>query len=318
MNKLTNVDYLKNYLRSHNFKPRDYMGQNFLIDEEVLAKIISVSELKSSDVVLEVGPGLGVLTQELLPRVKQVIAVEKDQKLLEILKLQFFPSPLWGEVPYLTGRRGLIKGGGSQESPPPNLPHSGGGTTPRNNLILINQDILRFNLSEHIQEPYKVVANIPYYLTSKLFQYLLEQKNKPTLIVLMIQKEVGERVVASAGDLSVLGISVQIYADVEIAASVSKTSFWPVPKVDSVVLKITPKNKYPEIQDRKLFFRIIKMAFSGKRKQIQNSLSHGLQISKEVVGDLLVRSEIKPSDRPQDLSIKQWIRLYITIGLAKK
>jgi 16S rRNA (adenine1518-N6/adenine1519-N6)-dimethyltransferase len=276
--RITDPHQLKNYLRARNLRPKDYLGQNFLIDETVLSEIVKHADLKSSDTVLEVGPGLGVLTGELVSRVKEVWAIEKDPNLVAVLKKEFV-----GEK----------------------------------NLKIVNEDILRFHVARNILSNYKVVANIPYYLTSKLLQYFLEQDKPPTLMILMIQKEVGERVVATAGDLSILGISVQVYADVDIVASVSRNSFWPVPEVDSVVLKIEPKNKYPEIKDRKLFFRIIKIAFAGKRKQIQNSLAHGLKLSKEEISEFLAKSEIEPSARPQDLSINQWIKLYEAFGLAK-
>ncbi|MBX4187478.1 MAG: 16S rRNA (adenine(1518)-N(6)/adenine(1519)-N(6))-dimethyltransferase RsmA [Candidatus Doudnabacteria bacterium] len=277
--RITDPIQLKNYLRAKNLKPKDYMGQNFLVDEEVLSRIVKVADLKSTDVVLEVGPGLGVLTGELVDEAREIWAVEKDPKLFYHLKSEF------------AGEK---------------------------KIKLVNEDILRFHVSRNITSDYKVVANIPYYLTSKLMQFFLEQPNPPILMVLMVQKEVGERVTAQEGELSILGISVQIYADVEIATSVSKNSFWPVPEVDSVILKITPRNKFPEITDRKLFFRIIKIAFAGKRKQIQNSLSHGLQLPKQEIGELLHQSQIDPATRPQDISIKQWIDLYKVIGLAKK
>jgi 16S rRNA (adenine1518-N6/adenine1519-N6)-dimethyltransferase len=266
--KISNPDQIKNYLRSKNIKPKDYMGQNFLIDEDALAEIIKVAELKASDTILEVGPGLGFLTEELLPRVKEVVAVERDLRLFGLLRSQKLPK-----------------------------------------LKLVNQDILGFNLPEHIQGPYKVVANIPYYLTSKLLQLFLEQKNRPTMLVLMVQKEVGQRVTAEVGELSILGISVQIYSDAEIAVYVPKTSFWPEPEVDSVVIKITPKDKYPQIVDKKAFFRIVKMAFAGKRKQILNSLANGLHLSKAEVQQILDKSGIPATTRPQDISIDQWISL---------
>lgn len=276
MSKFTDANYIKNYLRARNIKPREYMGQNFLIDESVLETIVRVSELKPTDTVLEVGPGLGVLTSELVNKTKEVWAVEKDQKLASLLRTEF---------------AGVEK------------------------LKIVEEDILRFHISRNILSDYKVVANIPYYLTSKLMQLMLEQEHSPKLLVLMVQKEVGERVVASAGELSILGISVQIYADVEIAATVPKTCFWPVPKVDSVVLKITPRNKYPEIKDKKLFFRIIKVAFAGKRKQIQNTLAHGFDLDKQDVEKLLQKSGIDPATRPQDLEIAQWIKLYTQFDL---
>ncbi len=274
--KITDPIHLKNYLRARNLTPKDYMGQNFLIDEEALSKIVEAADLKSTDTVLEVGPGLGVLTGELVNKAKEVWAVEKDTKLFSMLKHEF----------------ALQK-----------------------NLKLVNEDILRFHLSRNILNEYKVVANIPYYLTSKLFQYLLESDHLPKLIILMVQKEVGERVVAKAGELSILGISVQVYSDAEIVTVVPKDSFWPKPEVDSVVLKITPKNKFPEIKDRKLFFRILKTAFSGKRKQIKNSLANGLDLSKEEVDKWLQKADIDAHSRPQDLEIAQWIRLYEQFGL---
>ena len=276
--KIIDPNQLKNYLRARNLKPKDYMGQNFLIDDTVLSEIINVADLKSSDTVLEVGPGLGILTGELVKRVGLVWAIEKDSKLVSILKNEF------------AGEK---------------------------KLKIVNEDILRFHVAREILGPYKVVANIPYYLTSKLLQFFLELQNPPKLMVLMIQKEVGERVVAKPGDLSILGISVQLYSDVEIATSVSRNSFWPVPEVDSVVLKITPKEKYPQIKDKKLFFRIVKTAFSGKRKMIQNTLAHGLDLSKERAGELLIKAGIKPTDRPQDLTIEQWIRLYQQLDLQR-
>ena len=270
MKNLIDVDELINFLRSSHLKPKDYLGQNFLVDEIVLDEIIRAAELQKTDTVLEVGPGLGVLTAELLPRAGVVWAIEKDEKLIPILNKRF-----------------------------PNL----------NNLKIINQDILRFHLEKNISSKYKVVANIPYYLTSKLFQYFLQQHNQPELLVLMVQQEVGERVVAGPGNLSVLGISIQVYADAEIILEVPKTSFWPEPKVDSVVLRITPRKKYPEIVDFESFFRLVKMGFAGKRKQIHNTLATGLQISKTESSQLLVRAGIDPMTRPQDISIAQWIEL---------
>ncbi len=273
--KTLNSGDLKNYFRARGLKPKDYLGQNFLIDEDVLGEIVKIAELKKDDVVLEVGPGLGVLTAQLAGSVKTVWAVEKDRNLIPLLKVE-------------------LKG--------------------QKNIEIVNDDILKFHVAGHITGDYKVVANIPYYLTSKLIQNFLELSNPPKLMVLMVQKEVGERVVAGAGELSLLGISVQIYSDPEIGLVVSKNSFWPVPEVDSVVLKITPNNKYPEIKDKKLFFRILKMAFAGKRKQIQNSLTNGLKWEKEKVLKLLTDVKIDPATRPQDMEIGDWIRLYQKIS----
>ncbi len=267
---LSDIEELKNVLGQLGLKPKDYLGQNFLVDEIALQKIIQSADLKKTDTVVEVGPGLGVLTEELCKSAGEVWAIEKDHKLIPVLKKR------------LSGY---------------------------SNLKLVEHDILTFHLEKNIQTDYKVIANIPYYLTSKLFQHFLNLENKPKLLVLMVQKEVGERVIAAPGDLSILGISVQVFSDAEIIAQVPKTSFWPIPKVDSVVLKITPRNKYPEIVSEQDFFRIIKIAFAGKRKQIHNTLSNGLKLPKEKIQEVLSQAKIEATARPQDLSIEDWIRL---------
>jgi 16S rRNA (adenine1518-N6/adenine1519-N6)-dimethyltransferase len=272
MNILTDREHLKNLLASLRLRPKDYMGQNFLVSEEVLDEILAVAEIKKGERVVEVGPGLGALTEKLADAGAIVFAIEKDKSLVEVLSR----------------------------------------SVKNKNVEIISQDILKFNFAQ-IKSPYKIVANIPYYLTSHLLQILLALENKPSHMVLMMQKEVAERLIAEPGELSILGISVQIFADVHIAAGVPKENFWPMPKVDSCVVVLKPKNKYPEITDQKLFFRILKIAFSGKRKQIHNTLSNGLKIDKEKTSNLLKRSGIDPQIRPQDLEIEQWIKLYRTI-----
>jgi 16S rRNA (adenine1518-N6/adenine1519-N6)-dimethyltransferase len=216
MNRLTDIEYIKNLFRQFGLKPRHYLGQNFLVDSDALAQIVAAADLSKEDSVIEVGPGIGVLTHELALNAGELYTIEKDRNLIPILKRQIKDFK---------------------------------------NVKVINDDILRVNLEEIVSKPYKVVANIPYYLTSHLIQHFLTQKIKPKLLVLMVQKEVGERIVAKAGELSILGISVQIFADPEIVASVSKNSFWPKPEVDSVILRIKPTDKFPEIEDHKLFFR---------------------------------------------------------------
>lgn len=285
MNNLTNINYLKNLFKQHGLRPKEYLGQNFLVDEEVLSELIAAAELKQSDTVLEVGSGIGTLTVELVKRAGKVIAVEKDIKLFNILKKLFY---------YGLTDSGLIIRNPQSANP---------------QLQLINQNILKFNINENIKDPYKVVANIPYYLTSHLIQYFLNQKNKPRLLVLMVQKEVAERITAGPGKLSILGISVQVFADAEIEALVPKASFWPTPEVDSAILKITPRNKYgSEITDYRLFFRIVKTAFAGKRKQIKNTIRNP---------EALKQAGIDPTSRPQDLSIEDWIRLYKLVNSSK-
>jgi 16S rRNA (adenine1518-N6/adenine1519-N6)-dimethyltransferase len=180
------------------------------------------------------------------------------------------------------------------------------------NFVLHNQDVLGFNVSKQVKGPYKVISNIPYYLTSHLFQYFLAQENKPEVMVFLIQKEVGERVTAKPGQMSVLAVSVQLHSDPELVAQVSKKSFWPSPKVDSVVIKLTPKNKFPEVKDEKAFFRIVKVAFAAKRKQIHNNLVNGLKLPTDTVKDWLTKNKIDPTTRAQDLSMQDWVKLYKT------
>lgn len=275
VNPLIDADYIKRQLGHRG--PKDFFGQNFLVDGEVLSSIVQAAAISKNDTILEVGPGLGVLTWELVQKAGKVIAVEKDKSLVPILKSNLKEFK---------------------------------------NLTILNEDILSFHLEKSISGPYKVVANIPYYLSSHLFRYLLDLKLKPELIVLMVQKEVGERIVATPGELSILGISVQMKADVKIARYVSKQSFWPIPKVDSAIIIIKPKNKYPQIKDEKLFFRIVKAAFSGKRKQIHNTLAAGFTLNKEETQKLLLKIGIDPKTRPQDLSIEEWIALYRKLKAA--
>lgn len=271
MNQLTNPQFIKDLFRHYHMKPKDYLGQNFLVDEIALDKIVEAGDVQISDFVVEIGPGLGVLSQQLASRAGKVLAIEKDRTLIDILKFN-------------------MEG------------HS--------NFDLRNEDVLGFNFPKHVDRAYKVIANIPYYLTSHLFKYFLEQERKPERMVFLIQKEVGERVCAKPGEMSVLAVSVQLYADPEIIHHVPHSSFWPAPKVDSVVIRIIPKNKYPEVTDVKKFFRIVKVAFAAKRKQMHNNLANGLKLDDVAVKDWLEKNNIDLKARAQDLSMDDWVNLY--------
>ncbi|MGE5297744.1 MAG: 16S rRNA (adenine(1518)-N(6)/adenine(1519)-N(6))-dimethyltransferase RsmA [Acidobacteriaceae bacterium] len=260
---------IKQILKASKFRPKDYMGQNFLVDQDVLDRIVSAADLKPSDEVLEVGPGLGVLTSELVKKCSKVVAVEKDRRFFGLIKRQF---------------------------------------KHQKNLDLVNADILRFNIGESFGKSFKVVANIPYYLTSKFISLLLTLRKKPESIVVLVQKEVAERAAAKPGDLSVLGLSVQFFADPEIIGLVKPGSFWPMPKVDSAILKIVPKPKFPSV-DEKMFFWVLKAAFAGKRKQLHNSLSNNLHVPEDEVLKKLSASGIDPVLRPQQLTLSDWVRL---------
>ncbi len=255
---------VKSLLKKYNIRPSKGMGQNFLVNKSILSKVIESSDLKPDDTVLEVGPGMGVLTTELAKKVKHVIAVEKDLKMLEILS----DTQLH-----------------------------------QKNIEIINADILKYQ-SEI--ENYKVVANIPYYLTSPLIRKFLEEKNPPSMMVLMIQKEVAQRICSKPPNMSLLAVSVQIYADPKIVSYVKKEYFWPKPKVDSAIIKITNINNKKIDVDFEKLFKIVKAGFSQPRKQLGNNLSKYLKIEREKINQWLLQSNIKPEQRAETLAIKDW------------
>jgi len=250
------------------------LGQNWLRDREALAHIADCADLNKEDVVLEIGPGLGTLTSELLRRVKEVIAVEFDHDLAQKLPGQF----------------------------------------PGKDLKVIEANILQFDLSI-LPKNYKVVANIPYYITSKIIQMLVSAKNRPSIAVLLVQKEVAERLAAEPGNLSVLGISAQIYAEVSLGDVVPAKLFTPAPKVDSqvVILKIRPESLLGEV-DKDAFFRVVKAGFSEKRKKLRSSLANGLRLPKAEVEKILSQIDINPDDRAENLSIDDWLNLTIVMN----
>lgn len=265
----------KNLLKKYQISPSKRLGQNFLIDKGVLRKIIKVANLSKDDVVLEVGPGIGNLTLELAKRAKKVVTIEKDQNLIKILNNEL--------------RINGIK-----------------------NVKIIRGDILKIPNSKFlIHNSYKVVANIPYYLTSPLIRKFLESKNRPKEMILVVQKEVAQRICAKVPKMNLLAISVQFYAQPEIISFISKKSFWPQPKVDSSIIKITPflKNYTPDELFRKKFFQIVRAGFSQPRKQLLNNLSKILKLNKEKVKFWLLKNSIQPSQRAETLKISDWLKL---------
>ena len=183
------------------------------------------------------------------------------------------------------------------------------GQFPGKKLTVVNQDILQFDLNQ-LPKNYKVVANVPYYITSKIVEKLMTAENKPSIAVLLVQKEVAERIAAEAGNMSVLSVSVQIFAEAELDIEVPRQFFTPPPKVDSqvVVLRIRD-NPLITSEDQRDFFRIVKAGFSAKRKKLRSSLSGGLGIDKSVAEELLKNAGISPDVRAEDLSIEDWKRL---------
>ncbi len=285
-----------NLFNPYQIRPIKKLGQNFLIDKKVLEKILNAANLSSKDTVLEIGPGLGVLTFALAKKVKKVIAVEKDKTLCDILKENI--------------KKQKIK-----------------------NIEIIQGDILKTAIYDFgNRKNYKMVANIPYYLTSPLIRKFLESDNPPQEMVLMLQKEVAQRICAKPPKMSLLAVSVQFYSQAEIIAYVSKKSFWPEPKVDSAIVKITPKTGNFPLSQRgikgdlekniqihtnppftkkevKSFFQIVRAGFSHPRKQLINNLSQGLKISREQAQNLLLKAGVNPQQRAETLTVDNWQKL---------
>ena len=183
------------------------------------------------------------------------------------------------------------------------------GQFPGKNLEVINEDILQFDLNQ-LPKGYKVVANVPYYITSKIVEKLMTAENKPILAVLLVQKEVAQRIVAESGEMSILAVSAQLFAQVELDIEVPRQFFTPPPKVDSqVVVLRTRTEPLVASEDQKDFFRVIKAGFSAKRKKLRSSLSGGLGVSKDVAEQLLKKADISPDVRAEDLTIEDWQRL---------
>lgn len=254
--------------------PKKSLGQHWLKDREILARIAEAASITTLDTVLEIGPGLGTLTSELLRRAEKVIAVELDGALAEKLPGQF----------------------------------------PGKTLEVINEDILEFDLNI-LPKQYIVVANVPYYITSKIIKKLLTSDNKPKTTVLLIQKEVAQRLAAKPGNMSILSISAQIYGEVELDQMVPAHYFTPPPKVDSQVVVIRTRSE-PLIapKDEKQFFKVVKAGFSSKRKKLRSSLSAGLNITKQETEDILKKVGINPDDRAEALAIQQWVDLMKIVG----
>lgn len=259
-------------LKDYQIRPDKRLGQNFLVADAYLEKIIAKASILPSDAVLEIGPGLGSLTVHLCARAARVTAVELDQR---------FISPLH-EV-----------------------------TKDYTNFELIHGDILSLAPNDlQLPEGYFVVANIPYYITSAVIRHLLTARKKPRSLVLTIQKEVARRISSSSGKLSLLALSVLVYGNPEYAFSIPAGAFYPQPKVDSAVIKVDILNEpriSPSNQDT--FFKLARAGFQQKRKNLRNSLSSGLHLEKSFIEELLVQANIDKNRRAETLSIDEWKKL---------
>ena len=276
-------DTVKNLLNKYGIKPQKRLGQNFLIDESVLEKIIAASELSKDDVILEIGPGLGILTIELAKRVKRVIAVEKDKTLYRALENILEEQKI-------------------------------------NNIEMLNEDVLQISNYSNLPNcsKYKIVANLPYYIVSPVIRMFLENPplgGKPEFMILMVQKEVAQRICARPGQMSILAVAVQFYAQPKIVSEVLKTSFYPQPKVDSAVIKITPRiNTNPITNNREFdtgkFFGLVRAGFAHKRKLLISNVSGKIKNQKSKIKIIFNDVGIAPTARAENLSIENWINLY--------
>jgi len=260
---------VRGLLRRYQLHPKKSLGQNFLVDESALAKVVAAADLMPTDTVLEIGPGVGSLTRHLAAATGRVVAVELDQALLPALQ----------EV-----------------------------LRPYSNIEIISGDILRLPpASFHLPPSYKVVANIPYNITSALLRQLLESQPRPTLVTLTVQLEVAQRLCAQPGDLSLLAVSVQFYGAPRLVARIPAGAFYPRPDVDSAIVRLEVfREPAVAVKDTGQFFQIVKAGFSQKRKQLRNALSAGLRLEAEQVDEWLAQAGVDPKRRAETLTLEEW------------
>lgn len=272
------MDLLKQTLdlcKMYDIKPERSKGQNFLIEEGIYDRILESAEINKNETVLEVGPGLGFLTFKLAKKAKKVLAVEIDEKIANFLQT-------------------LIIGNKSK------------------NIKVFNKNILKAKGDNFSKiGKYKIVSNLPYNITSIFLRKFLSLSNKPEMIVLMLQKEVVERIMAEPPKMSLLSISVQFYAEVEKIMDVKRDYFYPTPEVDSAIIKIIPNKKLLEnYEEEKRFFKILRVAFSSKRKMLKNNLANGLKVDIKKIEEILIKLNLNTKVRSEQLAINDWLKIF--------
>ncbi len=265
-------------LKEKGIRPRKSLGQHFMVSLRGLKAILEALDPQPNDVVIEVGAGTGFLTLPLASRVAKVIAVEIDRRLVKVLQ------ELCANLPNVVIVEGDIL-----------------ETTP---AVLLEQ-------GRCIGKPYKLVGNLPYYITSAVLRHFLENKPRPSLAVVTVQREVAQRIMALPGEMSLLSVSVRVYARPELVTYIPSGAFFPPPEVDSAVVKleILPEPLIPE-EEEEGFFALVKAGFSGKRKTLRNALRKGLSLPPEGVEKLLREANISPERRAETLSIEEWLKLW--------
>lgn len=282
MNTMKNViapSNTKELLKQFEFRMSKSLGQNFLIDKSILDKIIEGAGLTKEDYVLEIGPGMGSMTQKLCESAAKVVAVEIDKKLIPVLNVTL---------------------------------------SEYDNVTVVNQDVLKVDLKALLEEhfggtPVKVVANLPYYITTPIIMKLLEEKLNLSSITIMVQKEVGDRIKAAPGgkEYGALSVAVQYYAKPSQVLLVPPHSFIPQPEVDSIVLKLDIlEEPAVKVQDEKLFFRVVKASFGQRRKTLLNALSAGnLGLSKEQFKEVLAAVDVDENRRGETLCLQEFANI---------
>jgi 16S rRNA (adenine1518-N6/adenine1519-N6)-dimethyltransferase len=268
------ISQTKKELRRLNLHARKGLGQHFLVDEQVLRGLISAVELTPDDTVIEVGPGMGILTRELAKGADRVIAVEIDTSMAAALREALVPWP---------------------------------------NVTIINADILESDPTSLIGDKtrYKVVGTLPYYIATAVLRHFLEARIKPLSIVVTVQKEVAQAIAAPPGKMSLLSVSIQLYGKPTIVDYIPPQSFYPPPKVDSAIVRVDLYKRPPvAIADEATFFSIVRGGFSAPRKQLRNSLALGLKISTEESTDLLEEAGIGQKRRAETLNLEEWASIY--------
>lgn len=261
-------------LRAHGLRPRKRLGQNFLVDPVALGRIVDAADLDGDDAVVEVGAGVGNLTRLLAERAGQVVAVEVDERLVELLREQVSDLP---------------------------------------NVEVLHGDVLSISDFGFPHLGYAVVGNLPYYITSAVLRHFLEGRPRPQRLVVTVQREVAHRIVAEPGDMSLLAVSVQFYGQPQIVARIPAGAFYPSPQVDSAVIRIaigpSPGVALGPGVGEKEFFRVVRAGFSQKRKMLRNSLGAGLGLSSAEAEAALLQAGIDPRRRAETLGLEEWAAL---------
>jgi 16S rRNA (adenine1518-N6/adenine1519-N6)-dimethyltransferase len=266
------MEHPKQLLDRHGLQPKQSLGQNFLFDDNILARIVEAAEVGPADSVLEIGAGAGTLTHHLAQAAGRVVAVELDGRLIPLLDSEMAPYE---------------------------------------NVALVQGDILALAPDEWFGDgPYKVVANVPYYITGAILRHLLSGRARPELVVMTVQKEVAQRVTAAPGRMSLLAVSVQFYGEPTYVGEIKAGAFWPRPDVDSAILRIDlfTEPRLP-LAEEKAFFRLVRAGFAQKRKQLQKNLQ-SLGVPREAIEAALAQVGVDGRRRAETLSLEEWVAIY--------